>query len=805
MSQLKGLGSARHKLIKAAVETLVENLEERRLFALSVTPFTPGSASTLTNALLVPGSGINVSNSSYVGDSNQGGTFSSFNFSNNGTSLSLADGILLTNGLANSATQPAANSANTNRARIGDTDLNALVSTPAKSVTTYDANNLTITFTTSPGTKSVLFDFVFASDEFPYYVGSFNDAFGAYLDGKQISFDSGNRPITVNNNFFSLNNSGDTTDSDTVGKKVVSFPIVYGGLTTKITTQAPLNLNQTTHTLKLVIADAGDGNVDSAIFLSHLRGSTAVIGEPTSGQPPVVDAHGPYTVPANGTVTLTGTATDPDQVADTLKYAWDLDGDGIFGETGAGAANGNETGATPTYKAGAATGTKTVTFRVTDNDGISSTDAATINVVASNNHNPVASTVQSYTINEGSSLTLGGSATDADGDPLTYSWDLNNDGQFGDATGANPTVSWATLAGFGIKDNGSYPITLQVTDGKGGLGFANTTLTVKNVAPTVNAGPDMTGAANTPITLTGSATDPAAAADPLTYGWTVSLSGVVVASGTGTKITFTPAANGSYLATLTASDGDDGVGSDSANVVIGNGGGPTGTIKGRLWNDTNGNGKWDAKEGTTLERHVFLDDNGNGVLDAGEKSVTSDKNGYYTITDVPVGNQVRLTRWFPKNFRLSNPTPGTNGLDLLVNVVAGVTTTADLGTYGNVKAPSTPQVSIAGHIVGTLWNDTNGDGIYEPKYEAATGRRTVFIDTNGNGILDKGETWTTSDLHGHYDFKTSIIGSVTICRVFPTGYFMSNATQGSKGFVVNVTKGGALANIGTASNYYMNK
>ena len=799
MSAYQGSGSARNKLVKAALETL----EERRLFALAVAPFTPGSASTLTNALLLPGTGINASNSTYVGSANQGGTFSGFNFSSGGTALSLNDGIVLTNGLASSATSAASISASSNLGTSGDTDLNALVSTSSNTVTTYDANTLTITFTTTPGTKSILFDFVFASDEFPVYVGSYNDAFGAYLDGKQVSFDSANRPITVNNNFFSLNNSGDTTDSDTVGKTVVSFPIVYGGLTTKITTQAPLNLNQTTHTLKLVIADAGDSAVDSAIFLSHLRGSTAVIGEPTSGQPPVVDAHGPYTVPVNGTVTLNGTATDPDQAANTLSYAWDLDGDGIFGEAGAAAANGNETGGSPTYKAGAVTGTKTVTLRVTDKDGISSTDTATINIVASNNQNPVASAGGPYTINEGSSITLNGSATDADGDPLTYAWDLNNDGKFDDATGAKPTVSWATLAAAGINDDGTYPIIVQVTDGKGGLGFANTTISVKNVAPTANAGPDMVGALSTPITLKGSATDPAGAADPLTYAWTVTLSGVAVASGNGANITFTPASNGSYLATLTATDDDGGVGTDSATVVVGNSG-PTGTIKGRLWNDTNGNGKWDGKEGNTLERHVFLDDNGNGVLDAGEKSVTSDKNGYYTINDVPVGNQVRLTRWFPKNFRLSNPTPGTNGLDLLVNVIAGVTTTADLGTYGNVKAPSTPQVSIAGHIVGTLWNDTNGDGIYEPLYEAATGHRTVFIDTNGNGILDKGETWTTSDLHGHYDFKTDIIGTVTICRIFPTGYFMSNATPGSKGFVVNVTKGGALANIGAASDYYMN-
>ena len=88
--------------------------------------------------------------------------------------------------------------------------------------------------------------------------------------------------------------------------------------------------------------------------------------------------------------------------------------------------------------------------------------------VVSPNTPPVAHAGGYYTIFEGEPLPLNGSgSSDADDDSLSYSWDLNNDGIFGDATGATPTVEWAALQALipPINDNGSYPTTLRVSDG----------------------------------------------------------------------------------------------------------------------------------------------------------------------------------------------------------------------------------------------------------------------------------------------------------------------------------------------------
>ena len=70
-----------------------------------------------------------------------------------------------------------------------------------------------------------------------------------------------------------------------------------------------------------------------------------------------------------------------------------------------------------------------------------------------------------YTISEGDPLTLQGSATDRDGDPITYSWDVNGDGDFGDASGANPTLSWAKLQSLGISDGpAAFKVRVKATD-----------------------------------------------------------------------------------------------------------------------------------------------------------------------------------------------------------------------------------------------------------------------------------------------------------------------------------------------------
>jgi Ca2+-binding RTX toxin-like protein len=97
---------------------------------------------------------------------------------------------------------------------------------------------------------------------------------------------------------------------------------------------------------------------------------------------PSANPGGPYATFDDTPITLVGTATDPAGVADPLVFKWDLDADNIFGETGAGAARGNEVGASVTYNpVGLPTSTQTVKLQVSDGDGGVTVATTTVQII----------------------------------------------------------------------------------------------------------------------------------------------------------------------------------------------------------------------------------------------------------------------------------------------------------------------------------------------------------------------------------------------------------------------------------------
>lgn len=261
---------------------------------LQVIPFDPASPiGILTSRLLASHSGLKILHAEFIGVSGQAGTFTGFNFDDGETSLTLRAGILLTNGLAVNALGPNDNGGKTGYLGTpGDPRLDRL-----SDARTFDANVFTIQFTAAADVHSIQFDFVFGSEEFPVFVGAFNDTFAAFLDGRQVSFDKAGKPIAVNNNFFQLDNSKTTGFQATRGKTPVDLNIQYNGLTPALTTQAELEPTAEVHTLTFVIADAGDNVLDSGVFLADLRGGSDIDGAETGLATGDEDAAAPPETP----------------------------------------------------------------------------------------------------------------------------------------------------------------------------------------------------------------------------------------------------------------------------------------------------------------------------------------------------------------------------------------------------------------------------------------------------------------------------------------------------------------------------
>jgi glucose/arabinose dehydrogenase len=141
----------------------------------------------------------------------------------------------------------------------------------------------------------------------------------------------------------------------------------------------------------------------------------------------------------------------------------------------------------------------------------------------------------------------GTASSDADGDVLTYAWDLDGDGAFDDGT--------AATAGFTYTQPGTYTATLRVTDPSGATGMDSVTISAGNTPPTAVIDTPVNGTTwkvGDTITFTGHATDPQSgnlAASALT--WSLVLQHCDLSTSTCHEHplqTFAGTASGSFVA-----------------------------------------------------------------------------------------------------------------------------------------------------------------------------------------------------------------------------------------------------------------
>ena len=289
--------------------------------------------------------------------------------------------------------------------------------------------------------------------------------------------------------------------------------------------------------------------------------------------PPTVDAGPAQTANEGQTVTLAGTATDPDpDHADTLTYSWSQTSPASPAVT-----FGNSSALSTAFTAPQVAANTTFTFTLTVNDGtVDASDTLQVNITDSPNSPPTVQTGLDQTVNEGVTVTLTGGAADQDhADTLTYSWSQTSP--------ASPTVSLndpasltTTFTAPPVTADTAFTFTLSVSDGTATV-TDTVTVTVRdvpdpNTPPTVDAGPAQTANEGVTVTLTGGAAD-LDHADTLTYAWsqtspaspTVSLNDPASLTTTFTAPPVT--ADTAFTFTLSVSDGTD-TSTDTVTVTV---------------------------------------------------------------------------------------------------------------------------------------------------------------------------------------------------------------------------------------------
>jgi PKD repeat protein len=213
-------------------------------------------------------------------------------------------------------------------------------------------------------------------------------------------------------------------------------------------------------------------------------------------------------------------------------------------------------------------GVYTVTVTVTDDEGGVGIDTAIVTV---NNVPPLVDAGPDATINEGDTFLSAGSFSDPGADIWTGTVDYG-EGAGPQTLPLNPDKTFALSHTY--ADDGVYTVTVTVSDDDGGVGIDTATVTVNNIPPQVDAGPDATIDEGDTFVSAGSFTDPGADT------WTAT---VDYGDGSGTQtlplnpdktfaLSHTYADDGVYTVTVSVSDDDGGVGSDTATVTVNPGG-----------------------------------------------------------------------------------------------------------------------------------------------------------------------------------------------------------------------------------------
>jgi len=219
------------------------------------------SATALEMAQTMFGNGISILSAIYEGATGASGIFTDGDTIAPGVTPS-DTGVILSTGNAEAITNSSGDAnvsagTSTDHGLAGDSDLDGI-----SGQQTFDAAVFEATFVPEGSTLTI--QITFSSEEYLEYVDSgFNDAVGVFVNGEQATLTVGDGGITIDN-INDTNNSNLYVDNPSSAE---TLNTEMDGMTITLTLKAPVTPGAI-NTIKIGIADSGDGSYDSNLMIA---------------------------------------------------------------------------------------------------------------------------------------------------------------------------------------------------------------------------------------------------------------------------------------------------------------------------------------------------------------------------------------------------------------------------------------------------------------------------------------------------------------------------------------------------------
>ncbi|MBI3180725.1 MAG: tandem-95 repeat protein, partial [Myxococcales bacterium] len=377
-----------------------------------------------------------------------------------------------------------------------------------------------------------------ASQTFTLTVQNVNDA---------PSFSSSPPLGATEDTLYSYAATATDADGDALTFSLLVGPSAMTASSSGLLQWTPVNADVGTRGVTLKVSDGKGGEAQQSfnILVANVNDPPAITSQPV------------ITTPEKAPYSYQAAAVDPDPTGDVLT--WSLVTAPASMTINAG------TGLVSWLPTQADLGTTQVTLRVVDGNGgmASQTYFLTVQNV---NDPPAFTSTALLSATEDSSYAYAATASDPDGDALTFSLAVGPTGM-SVSTGGN--VSWTP----GNADVGWNGVTIRVTDGKGGEAVQAFVLTVANVndPPSITSTPATLADEKKSYVYQATALDPDPTGDVLTWSLPVAPAGMTVNAGTG-LVSWTPSQSGvgTHQITVRVSDGNGGVASQTFTLTVQN-------------------------------------------------------------------------------------------------------------------------------------------------------------------------------------------------------------------------------------------